>query len=264
MRARVLGVLLVLSLLAVAPAAWASNVVVWGERYSLSVINDFYNTVPGTTSTIANGQLNTVSLAGLELLWAVQPADSYTQAELNTMALFLAGGGRIAFMGEHGTFAPDENNRISAALSFLGSTISIQNLAPDAGFRTASVNDGQIKPHSLTAGVLTYEYACFAPLLVRGTAEILMTGEDNPSQVMMAYQNIGPGSVFLITDQNVWDNAYSNWNNNQFNNRRMFENLLLADTGAPPPPPVNGVPEPTTLALFGLGLTAIGALRRRG
>ena len=33
--------------------------------------------------------------------------------------------------------------------------------------------------------------------------------------------------------------------------------------GTPPPPPGNGVPEPGTIALIGLGLAAIGAIRRK-
>jgi hypothetical protein len=244
--------------LATAGAANAGTVRVFGERYNLNVINNFYNSYGGHTSQIIS-TLDAGSLAGVNLLWAVQPADAYTGSELSAMANFLAGGGRIAFMGEHGFFAPSENNRINSALSSLGATIQIQNLAPDAGFRSASVADGQIHPHALTTGVSTYQYACFAPLIVSGTAQVLMTGEDDPNQVMMAYQNIGAGSIFLITDQNVWDGSGSLWG--AYDNETMFDNLVVAKTGAPPPP---GVPESSTWAMMIAGFGAVGfAMRRR-
>ncbi len=138
----------------------------------------------------------------------------------------------------------------------MGETVQIVNDTVDPGFRDATVGSGQILANALTAGVNTYNYAAFAQLTVTGTAQSLMLGSDLVS-VMMAYQNIGPGSIFLITDQNVWDNVGQVGSND---NHQMFENLLQARTGAPPPP--GEVPEPSTFALLGGGVIAMFLARR--
>lgn len=236
--------------------ASAGIVNVWGERFSLGVIDSFYDGLAGHSSSIITGDLDTNDLSSTDLLWAVQPANAYTNAELNSMATYLSNGGRIAFMGEHGSFAPNENNRINTALAFLGSSMSIQNTVEDGGRRLATRAGGQILNHSLTTGVNTYDYAAYAPLInVAGTAQQLMLGS-NLSSVMMAFDNLGAGSIFLITDQNVWDNVNNTANND---NAIMFENLLVARTR----PPIPSVPEPESIALLGLGLLSLRFLRRK-
>ena len=234
-------------------SAQAGTVVIQGDRYSLSTLNNFYNTYGGHTSTIGAGPISGLNLTGVNLLWAVQPAASYSGADITKMQGFLSGGGRIAFMGEHGFFAPQENLRINAALTALGPTIQIINTLEDSGFRTASVGDGQILAHPLTAGVNSYQYTAFAPLTISGSAQILMRGEVNPNTIMMAYQNIGAGSIFLITDQNVWDNAPTLWPSHD--NEVMFDNLVAGRT-------VGGIPEPASWAMLISGFGIVGGTMR--
>ncbi len=236
--------------------ASAGLVNVWGETrdFDLNIINNFYNGLSGHSSVRIGGTLDANDLTGVDLLWATQPADAYTGAELNSMASYLSTGGRIAFMGEHGSYTPAENDRINTALTFLGAEMQIQNSIVDGGFHMATRVNGQILNHSLTAGVNRYEYAAFAPLVsLSGDAQALMLGSDL-SSVMMAFDNVGAGSVFLITDQNVWDRVANTGNND---NAIMFENLLSASTVPTP------VAAPGALALLGLGLVGLGLTRRK-
>ena len=231
------------------------NVAVFGDRYDISTISSFYDGLADTDANIISS-LDSANLTGKQLLWAVQPASSYTATELSALSGYLSNGGRIAFMGEHGTYAPTENNNINLAINSLGGNIKIENTLEDAGFRdanrTGAGSGGKILSHPLTNGVNTYNYAAFAPLTLSGNAEALMVG-DNENKVMMAYQNIGSGSIFLITDQNVWDNVNAPANDNKI----MFQNLISASVVTPP------VPEPETYAMLTTGLLGLYARCRR-
>jgi hypothetical protein len=74
-------------------AAQAANLVgVYGNRFDLTTINDFYNsglTVNGmsVSSNILTGTLDTNNLSNINLLWLVQPASSYTPAEIQSLSL---------------------------------------------------------------------------------------------------------------------------------------------------------------------------------
>ncbi len=241
-------------------AAQAGTVAVFGEQlsgFSKTTVNNFYNGLAGHSSSLISS-ITGGELAGVDLLWATQPSDSYSAAEVAAMSSFLSGGGRIAFMGEHGTFGASQNTRINAALSSLGSTMSINNLLVDRNRREATVADGQILSHPLLNGVNTYDYAAFAPLTMGANGIALMVGEDNASDIMMGFENVGAGSIFLITDQNVWDNG-----NNPFDNDNaiLFENLLDRDTQNPNNP--NTIPLPAAGWMLLAGLGGLTAMRRR-
>lgn len=182
-------------------SAWAGSVAVAGNFFDLTTIRDFYQSI-GQTAVIGSS-VGALNVDDVSLLWAVQPALSYQSSDLAAMQRVLNQGGRIVFMGEHGVYRPNENLRINAAVAALGGHITIQNLSPDADFHVASKDNGQILDHPLTQGVDTYEYACFAPLLLSAGAQAMMRGQDDPTDIMMAYEAIGNGSIVVLADENA-------------------------------------------------------------
>lgn len=238
-------------------SAWAASVAVTGDLFDLSKIKNFYDGI-GHAAVIGSTP-SALDLDGVSLLWVVQPAHTLSSDDLTAMEHFLGTGGRITFMGEHGFYRPNENLRINSAIASLGGHITIENLAPDAEFHVASKANGQILTAPLTEGVDQFEYACFAPLLLSAGAQALMRGQDDPTDIMMAYEAIGAGSIVVVADENGWDNEPTGWPSGA-DNGRLFANLI--------PGPLAGgggaVPEPSTYGLLGaVSLLGLSLFRRR-
>lgn len=203
-------------------ATSAAHVLVHGpaERDLLGLrasVAAFYN---------AHGQRNSAhALDGTELLWSVLPAAHLSASEIDGMGIFLASGGCVAFVGEQGRHRYRENNRINVAIAALGGSMRIVNRLLDPGFRIATA-DGPIRSHPLTNGINIFRYAAFAPILP-GNTSVIMTGEQpaNPSAVFMAAESVGGGRIFLVIDQNVWDEVRDFKNND---NGKLFLNLITA------------------------------------
>jgi hypothetical protein len=204
--------------------AGVARVLVHGERTTR--VADFYTQhghVAGVTTALSERALKDV-----DLVWSVLPDAHFAPREIAALSALLARGGCVAFVGEQGRHKYRQNNRISAAISALGGSMSIVNHLRDPAFRTATTGDGQIRSHPLTAGINVFRYAAFAPILP-GRADVIMTGEQppNPSAVFMAAEAIGAGRIFLVTDQNIWDEVSDTANND---NAKLFLNLLRLTT----------------------------------
>lgn len=245
-------------------AAQAGTIGIFGDidfnGSSANTINDIYNTntTPNTHTSSLLGSLNGTSVAGIDLLWLLQPETPYSAGELATLNGYIDDGGRIAFLGEHGNIAPTQNNNINTALSALGSTMSINNLILDGGFQDATRLDGQIQNDPLTDGVDTYNYAAYAPINV-GSGVNLMFGSDLTTS-MMAFENVRAGSIFMITDQNVFDSANNTGSND---NGILFDNLVEGDTQNPNNPNVVPLPAAGWMLIAGIGgLAAMGRRRK--
>lgn len=162
---------------AVLQSTWGGSV---GSAYT--DVNTFYNSLPGVTSTVISGTIN--SLAGYDLLVAPLPDHAFAASEISVFSNFLAQGGSIFFTGENSDISfVMSNSVINTVLAALGSGMSIKSSIFDSGFHTAT--GAQIAADLFTAGVSTFTYAAPSEVLLGGGTPLFFGTQD---QTFLSYE----------------------------------------------------------------------------
>ena len=212
----------------------------------------------GVSSSLWPAEVTPESLDGVELLVVMVPDDAFTAAELLAMGDHLAGGGTILFIGEQDGFAATENGHIDAALSALGSGMSLDSLSLDPGFRDTVPQ--QILPHPLNDGVLVVNYGNVNATLGVPPGGGLFLASDL-STPWGAVEDLvgGGGRIVLLADLNVISNLEDTGGND---NHVFFLNVVPS---APVPglgPVALGVLAGSLLALALWGAAGVDLSRR--
>ena len=158
----------------------------YGRNSGCSFCGSDFTTV--TNTVIAAGYTPTVisstsgSLVSIPanvkviIMWL--PTVSFTPAEINALKSFASQGGRIVYVGEHGSFYSQAGFSVeNSLLSNLGSGISVTPDFIDCGRQVASAT--QIRTHQITNGLTTLDYACASKLTLSGGAIGLLYDKGN-------------------------------------------------------------------------------------
>lgn len=251
------GAICLLALVAVATTAQATTIkILDGPTSSDSFLNNHYND-NGLTSSLFSGPITAAVLAGVDVLVTVAEDDTLTASEISAIDAFLAGDGRVIFMGENGGYIynPGANNSLNTALSTIGSGIALANDGLDGGQEFATTANGRLLSHPLTAGVEEIIYAGVTSMIGVPAGHGLMETADLPGELFAGFDPLKGDGVVVIGDV-----SWLGFLNDSFYG---YDNGLLALNLATLDVPSFQVPAPATGALVLFGLAAMRRARRR-
>jgi len=128
------------------------------EYAAEAAIAAYYTGLGDTVVQAAAGSVTAATLAGANLFISDLNDTGFPGAEVSAISSLLSGGGTAFFEGEYTPYDAGADALINAALSALGSTMSLNQDAQDCGYQTAT--GSQIKSTPLDAGISAFEYAC--------------------------------------------------------------------------------------------------------
>jgi hypothetical protein len=189
---------------------------------SAAAINNYYNSLPGVTSSFFSGTIAPAELAGVNLFISMLPNNDYTAGEISALSGFLNGGGTLLLCGDASQNFSASNGRLNAALAALGSSMRLGTASLDPGINTTT----NIVADPLNAGVSSFTYAFTDdivggghPLLrtVNGSGALPFVAMQDPSTLLGDYNHNGVvdapdyvvwrkglGTIYTQTDYDVW------------------------------------------------------------
>jgi hypothetical protein len=214
----------------------------WGG--TTSMLQNAFGARMSTTGTLPGFE----PLSQFDALWIDQRYQAApTAAELASLGHFIQTGRRVVIVGENFTWGPWTSSILGALGGNEGGSLSsfpYYGAAPGCAYGAAHT----VLASQLTAGVSAVNMAC-GGFAVGGTALF----DYNVATLWGAQQN-----VLTILDANVLDDPFGS----KLDGRRFQQNVvdwISTSTRVQ----ATAAPEPTTIALLGAGLLALGVAARR-
>ncbi|REK18670.1 MAG: hypothetical protein DWQ37_03805 [Planctomycetota bacterium] len=161
------------------------------NQASTDSMNTYYSTLPGVTSSLFTGTITPGDLAGVDLFFSILPSDDYDAGEISALSDFLNGGGTLVFIGDNATGFGDENARINAALTAMGSGMQLGGANIDVSQFFTTTN---IAPGGLNTGVTSFSYN-FTTDVIGGTP---LFGTVTDDITFVAYEVPEPAAGVLL------------------------------------------------------------------